>query len=257
MAYPLYSRLMEFRGESAQLLNGGELRFFELDTTTPKAVYADFGLTMTNGSTVDLDASSRMNEGAFGSGNYYVKLFDSANVQQGEDYLYEPGGAALSIPIPNPGEFLTGDGSQLLVEDLSTRLVPDATGHSADILGNDGDVPVWVAKPANGADGDDPLTDFRIQYGTGSASATGAKTATTSVTFAHAYATAPKVLIGVTGGAPGSAGVYPHDATTTVSTTGFTVTFSTLTGGTSADNYSGSNLTGATNFVWVAFGDQP
>lgn len=62
-------------------LAGGVLKFFEVGTSTPKAVYDDYqGLTAA-GTTVTLDASGRAN--VFLSGLYSVQLFDAFGAQIG------------------------------------------------------------------------------------------------------------------------------------------------------------------------------
>lgn len=66
-------------GDSA--LSGGKLQFFDVGTSTPKAVYSDYqGLTAI-GTTVTLDASGRAN--VWLSGLYRVQLLTAANVPIG------------------------------------------------------------------------------------------------------------------------------------------------------------------------------
>ena len=112
MAHCLIQQTTTFWGLSAQLLAGGYLSFFDLDTVTPKDVYGEFALTTNNGSTVALDASGRPAVAAWGDGDYFFEVYDSDDVKQGEGEIREPGGAALNIPIPSAGEFVSGDGSQ-------------------------------------------------------------------------------------------------------------------------------------------------
>ena len=81
------------------------------------------------------------------------------------------------------------------------------------------------------------------------------------VTFASAFktGTTPRVVVDLTGSAPTGSGTMPKHTISSVSATGFTVNFTTLTGGTSADNYSGADMTGTINFVYHAVGlvDEP
>ena len=146
MAYKVESPLQTFFGTNGQILAGGYLKFFAADTVTPKAVYADKALVTTNGATVALDASGRTNVACWGSGDYYIEVYDANNVKQAQDTATDPAGAALNIPIPNTGEFLTGDGAQILKQLL--RQLPDPTGHAGQQLGTDGSALIWEAKQA-------------------------------------------------------------------------------------------------------------
>jgi hypothetical protein len=270
MAYPLYSRLQQFVGELGESLPEGELRFFDLDTTTPKSVYADFALTDTNGAVLGLDSSGRMQENAFGSGNYYVELWSGGAVptKQGEDLRYDPASGVPSLPTLEAGEFIGGPGYQAI--DLSARLVPDPTGHANDVLGTDGDVPLWVERPADGQAPELPITvgadsfqagavgsDFYLQQrGEASLPGGGGRSVTHSVTFPVPYKTGTEPRIGIQlTGAPVTAGsVYPKHSITAISPTGFTVAFSTLAGGTSTDFAAGTLMTGTVNYEWIAHG---
>jgi hypothetical protein len=272
MAHCLIQQTTTFWGLSAQLLAGGYLSFFDLDTVTPKDVYGEFALTTNNGSTVALDASGRPAVAAWGDGDYFFEVYDSDDVKQGEGEIREPGGAALNIPIPLEGEFLGGDGTQILAIDLSDSLLPDQTGHANDYLSTDGSVASWVDPPEDavvpalpvtvtatslqvGAAGSDfyleqrPASDESVAGG-------GGKTVTDSVVFATAFkaGTTPDVVIELTGSGPTVGGAYPKHSITALSNTGFTVTFSTLTGGTSTDDFSGANMTGTITYTYTAKG---
>lgn len=254
--FQLYPRVQTFFGNKGQLLAGGELRFFELDTTTPKPVYADTGLTTTNGSTVDLDSSGRPNEGLYGNGNYYVELYDIAGVKQGEDRAYEPGGASQNIPIPMPGEFLTGDGTQLIAQLL--RLLPDPTGYAGKFLGTDGNAFIWQSGPEAPTLPTLPTstsTTFRIgdylfQFGSGSAAPTGMHTSNVDITYPTAFSAAetPRVFITPTVSNASTGGFVPTPTVTSSSSTKFSVKFDTNEGG------SAGNLSNAVTFNWIAFG---
>lgn len=255
-AFRLYSKMDTFWGLTGQLLPGGYLKFYDAGTTTPKDVFGEKALATNNGSTIALDASSRPSLDVWGSGAYFVEIYDADDNKQGEaDNVEIPGGEATALPALVDGEFLTNDGSVMSWAEV--REVPDPTGHADEVLSSDGTALTWIQKPSNGADANDPITDGRIQSGTDSASASGAKIATKSVTFGTAYSAAPIVVATVKGTAPTSSGAYPKVSITAVSTTGFTVTFSTTTGGTSADSFSGSDLSGTTNFNWIAVGVVP
>lgn len=259
MAYKVESPLQTFSGMNGQLLAGGYLKFYAADTVTPKAVYADKALTITNGSTVPLDASGRLNEACWGSGDYFIEVYDQNDVKQGEDTSSDPAGVALSIPIPNVGEFLTGDGSQILAQLLT--LLPDPTGFAGKFLGTDGSVITWQsgpvaptipALPSQGVVIDYTkktiqIGNYLIQMGKDTAPASGTVTATKSVTFPTAMVTCEFCAAFVTSAQSGGP-VVPWGngyATGTAATFVFDV----------AEGYAGgSNMTSPTDFYWIAVG---
>ena len=175
-------------------------------------------------------------------------------------------GAGASIPSLVTGWYLTNDGANL--EWAAIRQVPDPTGAGGKVLGTDGSNLIWVSMPGEPADPDvvvgtssfragisSDKTKYLQQWGTDSSSASGGKTATKSVTFTTPFKEAPNVdITPTTASACSTANLIPSLAVTTVSATGFTVTFSTVTGGTSADNYSGSNILSPVTFMWKATG---
>lgn len=269
-SYRVCSRTRTYFGTSGQLLAGGSILFYQAGTTTPQDVYGEKELTTNNGSTVDLDSSGRPTVDCWAdtSDRYFMEVYDSAGAKQyDEDDVELPGGVAQTIPALNEGEFLSGDGTNLLAVDLSNRLVPDPTGQSTKILGNDGTSPIWVAKPSDGAAG---VSDIVIgtgsvklssgsshvlqQWATDSVAGGGGLSVSKSVTFATAYSSAPVVEVEVTGTNPTSAGNIELKHRVVATTTGFTVTFDTHTGGSSADLSGNGNLTGTVNFAWRAIG---
>lgn len=275
MAHRLIAQTTTFFGLSGQLLAGGELRFFELDTITPKDVYGEYALTTNNGSTVALDASGRPAVAIWGDGDYFFEVYDDAGVagtKQGEDEAREPGGAALNLPILNEGELLGGDGSNYIAVDVSDRLLPDQTGHANDYLSTDGSIPSWVDPPEDAVIPELPITVTATSLSAGTAGSDfyfeqrpaadeslaggGGKTVTDSVTFPVAFkaGTTPTVVIELRGAGPAANGAYPKHSVTAVSNTGFTVTFSMLTGGTSTDDFSGANMTGTITYTYTAKG---
>lgn len=266
-AFRLYSKLDTQWGDAGQLLPGGSLKFYTAGTTTPKNVYGEIGLTTNNGSTVTLSASSRPLVDVWGSGSYFVELYDNDGVKQGEaDNVQIPGGEATALPALVDGGLLTNDGAVMswLVDFLQ---IPDPSGHTGEYLKTpDGTAIAWGAGPVaptvptlptEGVTQDTngfTIGKVKIQRGTLSASASGGKSTTASVTFDTAYATLWGVFLQPTGGGVTADSEYVRSSVTVQSTTGFTAGFSTKTGGTSADNTSNSDITSAVNANWIAVG---
>jgi len=269
-SFQLYSKLDTFFDQAAQLLAGGYLKFYTAGTTTPQDVYSNKALTTNIGSTVALDASGRPIHDCWGSttAGYFVELYDADDVKQGEtDNKELPGGTGQTVPVPGPDEFLTGDLTNFDVENLANRLVPDPSGQTNKVLSTDGTILTWIAKPADGVAGtsdvDTSVTNvlkinsaWQFVKGSGSATQSGGRSCSASVTFVDAFSATPIVLVQPKGGAPTSAGnIYPHAYVTAVSATGFTVVFSTLTGGSSADSSnSNSAITSDVPFDFLAVG---
>lgn len=264
-------RATTYFGLSGQVLASGYLLFYQAGTTTAQSVFGDFALSVNNGARVDLDSTGRptVDVWADTADRYFVEWYDSADVKQYDvDDIEVPGGPQQVIPIPSANEFLSGDGTNLLKVNLANRLVPDPTGMSAKILGNNGTAPIWINKPADGAAG---VSDIVIgsgsvkwsngsshtlqQYASDTVAGTSGLEVTKSVTFPTAYTSAPKVLVTVTGSNASAAGnVEVRTRITSITSTGFTVAFSNRTGGSSADGSGNGILTGTVSFNWEAIG---
>jgi hypothetical protein len=231
-AYRIYSRLNTFFGLSGQLLAGGYLKFYAEESTTPKNVYGDEALTVNNGSQIDLDASGRPEDDIWGSGDYFVELYDSAGVKQGDaDNVAIYGGSAATIPMLSSGQFLSGNGT--VFQAVTIIQVPDPTGQSGKILGNNGTGPLWQDPPAT------PTAPYTVtssslligtlldQWGTGTApAAASAKSSSVNITFGTAFTSTPyhaSVTITNAGGSTPS-GAICTVAVTNLTTTGMTVT---------------------------------
>lgn len=270
-AFRLYDKIQTFYGLSGQLLAGGYLKFYIAETTTPQDVFGEKALTTNNGSTVALDSSGRLVHDVWADTDdaYFVEVYDADDVKQSEaDNIEVPGGAGQTVPVPNTGEYLTGDGTNFLTEDLTQFLLPDQTGHSNTVLGTDGTTASWVAKPAAGADANITVTANSVlwdggavkvmeQFNTSTATNSNSRTCSKSITFPTAFTATPVVSIVPTfAAAPTTGGnVYPHWDITAVSTTAFTVTFSTYTGGTSADSFADNSVISSdVPFAWSARG---
>lgn len=236
-AYLLFDKCRAWPGLDGQPLPGGHVKFYQAGTTTPADVYAERALSTNNGDTVDLDASGRLEHECWADTTdaFFVEVYDSDDVKQGEvSYVEVPGGAQQSIPVPNEGEFITGDGTNFALATI--REVPDPTGATGKILGNDGEVPLWVTKPSDGAAGTSDTSSsetgftvgsWRFQSGTGSGTNSGGRTQTATITFPIAFSVAPKKIdIEVTSSSTASGGQnMPTHSIISRSATQFTVRF--------------------------------
>lgn len=237
-AFLLFDKITTWNGSAGELLAGGQFRFFEVDTTTPQDVYGDRALTVNNGVTVDLDASGRLEHECWANitASYYVELYDSDGVKQGEiSHIEVPGGQGQVIPVPSSGEYLTGDGTNFLTDDLSDRLLPDQTGHSNEILGTDGTTAAWVARPEDGAPGVSDIavtaTSFKVgnmltQTGSGTGTSAGGRTQNATITWPVAFDSTPvSFKLALTSTSLSTAGNQPSWAISTISATGATIKF--------------------------------
>ena len=262
-SFKLYDKTQTWFGLTGQALPGGYLKFYAAGTTTPQVVYGERALTTNNGSTIALNASSRLVHECWANtaNAYFVEVYDADNVKQGEvSYVEVPGGVGKVIPVPSSGEYLTGDGTNFLAVSLASKLLPDQTGHSNKILGTDGTTAAWVVRPVNGAAGvsdtASTATSIRIgtkliQWGSGSAAATGTDFATASITFPTAFGANPHHIdVTVTNGASVNGTSLVADAYSGVSKTGCTIHFN------NADRHfdGSSKLTSAINFTYIAVG---
>lgn len=262
-AYRLFDKLQTFYGDAGQALPGGYLKFYVAATTTPQSVYGERALSTNNGSQVALTSSSRLAHECWADTTlaYFVELYNASNVKQGEiSYVEIPGGQGQTIPVPNEGEFLTGDGTNFLAEEI--RQVPDPTGNAGKILGTDGTLIQWVVKPTDGEAGESDVEDaanyFRIgnimvQWGTGSAAASGTDTTSATVTYSPAFGATPLYFDASVTVASVNGVSLVADSYTAASASGCTVNFN------NADrHYEGSSkLTSAIPFTWVAIGEAP
>lgn len=263
-AFRILNQFPVFHDRAGRLADGGRLEFFATDTTTPKAVFGDPGLTVNNGSTVVIGSDGRSQVDVWGDGAYYVRLIDADGTLIADANHVQVGdGSAATIPPLQSGLFLTNNGSLLVWQEV--REVPDPTGQGGKILGTDGEVLLWQPPPE---DQEIPKPDIEVtaakfrasgggslsvlhQVGSASAPASGTKATTTSVTFPEAFKEAPRVFITNTTGYPTVSGdVLPAVAVTSRSTTGFTVTFSTQT----SNKYEATDIVTPIAFDWLAVG---
>lgn len=261
-AYLLLDKCRTFHGLTGQLLAGGYVRFYVAASTTPQDVYGERALSTNNGDTIDLDASGRLEHECWAdtTDSYFIEIFDADDVKQGEiSYVEIPGGAGQTIPVPDEGEFVTGDGTNFLVATI--REVPDPTGNANKLLGTDGTDLNWVSRPSDGAAGTSDtgtsasglyVGNKRFQWGTGSGTNSGGRTQTVSITFPVAFSATPDVVdVTVSNSSLSSYGNMPTHSITTKSSTGFTVKF-TLSE--LDDSQSGYDFNAGVQFSYLAIG---
>lgn len=241
---------------------GGLLYTYELGTTTPKETHADYDQTVLNTNPIELDSSGRVETPVWGDGEYTLVLTnaDDEVIKTWESRPEQP--AATVVPVPDAGEFVTGDGENYALATI--REVPDPTGSSGRLLSNDGANSLWVS-PADALAGLIPeppesdittgsnsarFGDYLKQWGTGSAPATGTDRTTATISFPVAFDDPPHFVgIQVT-----SDNITGHSlvaiAVTSITTTGCIVTFD------NADrHYQGSSkIVNPVPFQWMAEG---
>lgn len=211
-AFRLLNQFPVFWDQQGRLADGGELRFYESDTTTPKDVYGDQALTVNNGSIVAIGSDGRTVVDVWGDGEYRVRLYDADGTMIGEaDNVEVAGGTGQSIPALVTGQFLTNNGALLLWAPI--REMPDPTGQDGKYPVASGSGYVLQSPPAPpeipepeivigdgtfqaGTSG--VTTKFYIQHVTDTAPATNALSSSKAVTFPTAFATLDNVLVTVT-----------------------------------------------------------
>ena len=201
--------------------SGGRLDFFDAGTLTPKAVYADPSLTVSNGPSVTLDSAGRTEVDTWGDGAYKVRLYDAAGVLQSEaDDVQVPGGTSQQIPPLEAGKFLTTDGALLLWDTIIQ--VPDPTGQNGKVLQSDGANAVWVALAAVAANAvltfvaggfklSDGTTAVLVQFISGTVTPpSGTTTASQAFSFGTAFSSTPVAVATVRDRANPGGGIPAH-----------------------------------------------
>lgn len=246
---------------------GGSIQTYEVGTTDDKQTTADYDGLIPNPNPVPLDSSGRVTTPIWGDGAYtlVIRNADDEVIKTLESRPEQAAGA--SIPVPSPGEFLTGDGSNFLTQLL--QLLPDPAGASGRVLSNDGANPLWVtvASILAGQIPEAPTLDvvvgtnslrigdgvstakWLLQVGTDSISASGQNYASKSVSFPTAYSESPYVIPVPTISAANGSGWLVMPSVTSASTTGFSLKVET-----NAGNDNTGKITNTITFVWVALG---
>lgn len=234
---------------------GGRLEFYEAGTTTPKDVFGDEGLTVNNGSTIDVGTDGRAVDDIWGDGSYRVRLYASDNTEVFDrDNVEIPGGTGTAIPALESGKFLSNDGSVLEWTDILQPL--DPSGQSGKILGSDGTNLVWKDLPTSSQTVSSTkiiLGAATLQWGSGTFPASGDNTASVSVTFGTAFSGLPyhvEVCCAAGSGVTSGGGMLIAAASSR-SASGFTAVADTNAGFAAGGSYP---ITNTVNFTWFAIG---
>jgi len=279
MAFRLINPAPQFFTFDGKVLAGGNLYFYDTGTSALRPTYADPGLSAENTNPVILDASGRANADIWMDGVYRVVLKDAAGATiwtrddvrgpadlptlagsegyflstDGESLIWKP---VLQVPAVSgqAGKLLVTDGATPYWDDPASQL-PAQSGHAGQFLTTDGTDASWAAiAGASSTSNSITVGTQLVQFGTDTAPSSGGKTTSKSVSFPTAYASAPRVFIQPNGSGPTPYGIYVRASALTINTGSFMAGFSTATGGTSADNYSRSNITSSFTFGWLAIG---
>ncbi|WP_057917096.1 gp53-like domain-containing protein [Lysobacter antibioticus] len=256
-----------FNLDSTAPAAGGRVDFFESGTSTPKAVYADPGLTTSNGSSIDLDAAGRLEVDCWGDGAYRVRQYDADDTLVKElDNIQPTTSSGLEIPTPlEAGAVLSNDGA--ILQWLQALFMPDPTGQNGKFPQANGSgytlVDITIPTPAapdivltgTGAAGSfragttAVAKKFYLQWGSDTMAASGQTAAAGSFNFPAGFDEAPRVLIVGKSASVAAEGQIPAVAVTNTTTTGFSVAMNT-------DDYTrnGSRINSAVPFDWFAIG---
>ena len=258
MSFRLLNNFPVYLGNDSRPLFGGELRFYDSGTTTPKSVFGDPDLTIDNGPVVELDAAGRTVHDIWGSGSYRVRLYaaDGTLVAEADD-VEIPGGTAATIPALVDGYFLTNNGALMLWAPV--RQLPDPTGQDGKMVVADGDGYILVS-PSEPPDPPEPdievgdsflrVENYYRQWGTGSAPATNTDRTSVSIAFPEAFDAAPH-FVGVT---VTSTNITGHSLVA-IAVTGITATGCVVTFDNADRHYTGSSkIVNPIPFQWVAEG---
>jgi hypothetical protein len=253
---------------------GGSLTFTRTGTATAHNVFTNSGLGTSLGNVLTLDASGRapqdfwMDSSTFA---YRVVLKTAAAVTVWTlDGVAELGTSGVQAPDPSTGDeddALFTDGVDYFFAPI--RQVPDPTGHSGKVLGNDGTTTFWQTSATydadnlpggiednGGASGNLIIGNTMIQWGSDTCPTIGGLTSTKAVTFAVAFGASPHVITvtakstGVTSNSPSGS---PSMQATNYAAGGFTAT--AFVG---EENNGGVDvINSAVNFSYIAIGDAP
>jgi hypothetical protein len=247
---------------------GGSIQFYEIGgTTTPKATYSAFSGGVANSNPVLLDSSGRANTEVWLDGDYTVVVRNADSVAVDTFDMRSPTDNAAVVPVPGDDEYLGGDGVDFIPK--TYRGLPDPTGLVGYFPLSDGEGYVMTLLPDAPVIPDpeivitttpnksvqigvsDDTTKFLTQYGSDSVGPSGTKTVTDSVVFPTAFSAAPWFVDVVpTSGQAATDGAYVTWHVTSISTTGFTVTFNIPDDDSRPEWQIGNTI----NYIWKAEG---
>lgn len=271
-AFQFYQPAPVFTGLTTfQPIAGGFLHFYDIGTTNPRNTWSDPALDAPhlNANPVPLDAAGRADEPIFLDGEYTVVAKDALGATIWTRDVIPGGNAALNLPLLDPGEFLTGDGTNYTAATI--RQMPDATGST-------GQIPVTNGGGANGYTLQDipdftppdpeievTATTFQAgvstddtkrweQFGTGTAPNTGTKFSNLTVSLSPAIDNLQIVHIMINTASTTPAGEIPTWSVTGVTLGGsnnqFTVNFNIP----DDDSSSSHKFSTTIPFAWHAIG---
>lgn len=245
---------------------GGKIQFYEIGTTNPKATYNAFSAGSANSNPVLMDTSGRLNTEVWLDGDYSIAVLDEDDTVVDTFDLRSPTDNAAVVPVPGDGQFLGGDATDFILK--TYRGMPDPTGLGGYVPVSDGETYIMQPLP------EDPVipnpeivitttpnesfragiststTKFLMQFGTGSAPASGNQNTTVGVVYPTPFNSLFHVGVTQTHNGVTSNGTIPVHSNTAESESGFTARFSTN------DNSPDSawNIINSVPFTWVAYG---
>lgn len=239
---------------SNQPVAGGFLQFYDQGTTNPRMTWSNQALTIPNTNPVPLDSSGRANVNIWLSGSYSVRLTNSLGAVIWTRDVSDGSAGQAQFPPMEAGKFLTNDGSVYLWGDV--RQVPDPTGSANKVLSTDGSALIWIAQqtipdlPIEVLANAIKIKGIMIQWGSGSAPASGSYSTQQAVTFTTAFSETPYFAIPSVNSALVTASSLVATAATNLSATGCTFNFSTAD---SKENNS-DKITSPIPYRWLAIG---
>lgn len=243
---------------------GGSLQFYDYQTTTPKATYADRELTIENPNPVPLNAAGRLSVQVWLDGEYTVQLKDEDDTDIGGPLDVVPEvSPTTTLPDPTtlPGGTVKSNGTGyelvLVVElpdptDSAGQMVVvngDGTGYNLQPIPEPED-PVTTVSTNSVTFGMDTGDKWMILKGTGTAPVTNTQKTSLPVSFSPPFKSGSVPFVSVTPlntQADGGAMVGYADGAPTAS--GFTAAFDVAEG-----DSANANVTVAVNFAWMAQG---
>lgn len=266
-AFRLLDQLPQYRKADGTLCAGGSIVFSNTGTSTARPVYGEAALSTNLGSTITLDADARHSEDVWLSGEYRVRLLDSAGVQIWlRENVRDVASAGLQPPDPADGangEVLHTDGAAWYFD--TVLAIPSQSGNNGKVLTTDGSALSWATPdeaptysstnlPGGVTQDADSfqIGKLLVQFGSGTADSAAAQTTSEAVMFATAYTgSLLHVSIMPTVGAVTGESGGVEVACTSSSVSGFTATLiAPDMGAVVGSENIGSNVT----FTYVAFG---